>query len=120
MHATVPTFERILVGAMAKWIAPLPGPRATPDDYEAVLSPLYAWLHALTQRADHSIVAKGGGASSRSYRALTSERSPRALVLKTGYRARRRARSTRSGSARCSRACHRPRCAAATSTASPR
>ena len=23
-HATVPTFERILVGAMAKWIAPLP------------------------------------------------------------------------------------------------
>jgi hypothetical protein len=85
-HATVPTFERILVGAMAKWIAPLPD-SATPDDYEAVLSPLYAWLHALTQRADNSIVSKGGGASSRSYRALTAERSPRALALKTGYRA---------------------------------
>lgn len=85
-HATVPTFERILVGGMAKWIAPLPD-AATPDDYEAVLSPLYAWLHALTQRADNSIVAKGGGASSRSYKALTSERSARALVLKTGYRA---------------------------------
>ncbi|MDA0185291.1 metallophosphoesterase [Solirubrobacter phytolaccae] len=84
-HATVPTFERVLVGAMAKWIAPLPDP-ATPDDYEAVLSPLYAWLNALTQRADHSIVAKGGGASSRSYRALTSERTPRSLALKTGYR----------------------------------
>src|SRR5690349_2049969 len=51
LHATVPTFERILVGAMAKWIAPLPAGSATPDDYEAVLSPLYAWLHALTQRA---------------------------------------------------------------------
>ena len=30
---------------------------------------------------------KGGGASSRSYRALTVERSPRSLALKTGYRA---------------------------------
>ena len=48
---------------------------ATPDDYEAVLSPLYAWLHALTQRADHTIVSKGGGASSRSYTALTPQRS---------------------------------------------
>jgi predicted phosphodiesterase len=86
VHATVPTFERILVGAMGKWIAPLPDARATPDDYEAVLSPLYAWLHALTQRADNSIVAKGGGASSRTYRALTAERTPRALALRTGYR----------------------------------
>ena len=59
--------------------------RATPDDYEAVLSPLYAWLHALTQRADHSLVSKGGGASSSAYSALT-RRTPRALALKTGYR----------------------------------
>ncbi|RKQ94006.1 calcineurin-like phosphoesterase family protein [Solirubrobacter pauli] len=85
VHATVPTFERILVGAMAKWIAPLPDP-TTPDDYEAVLSPLYAWLNALAQRADNSIVAKGGGASSRSYKALTRERTPRSLALRTGYR----------------------------------
>ena len=58
----------------------------TPDDYEAVLSPLYAWLHALTQRADHTIVSKGGGASSRSYTALT-RRSVRALPIQAGYRA---------------------------------
>jgi hypothetical protein len=87
VHATVPTFERILVGAMAKWVAPFPREHATPDDYEAVLSPLYAWLHALTQRADNSIVAKGGGASSRSYKALTAERSARAFALRAGYRA---------------------------------
>lgn len=85
-HATVPTFERLLVGAMAKWVTTLPQEHATPDDYEAVLSPLYAWLHALTQRTDRSIVSHGGGASSRSYKALTSERTPRSLVLKTGYR----------------------------------
>lgn len=86
-HATVPTFERVLVGAMAKWVAPFPTEHVTPDDYEAVLSPLYAWLHALTQRADNTLVSKGGGASSRSYRALTAERSARALALRTGYRA---------------------------------
>jgi hypothetical protein len=86
IHATVPTFERIAAGAMARFVAQLPDGHATPDDYEAVLSPLYAWLHALTQRADHTIVSRGGGASSRSYRRLTSERSARSLVLKTGYR----------------------------------
>jgi len=86
VHATVPTFERIAAGAMARWAARLPE-RATPDDYEAVLSPLYAWLHALTQRSGHTLISKGGGASSRSYRALTSGRSPRSLALQTGYRA---------------------------------
>ena len=85
LHATVPTFERVLVGAMAKWVAPFPDGDATPDDYEAVLSPLYAWLHALTQRADHSVVRKGGGASSSAYAVLT-RRTPRALVLNAGYR----------------------------------
>src|SRR3954463_12668018 len=86
VHANVPTFERLAAGTMARYVAKLPEHGATADDYEAVLSPLYAWLHALTQRADHTIVSKGGGASSRSYRALTSERSARALALRTGYR----------------------------------
>src|SRR3954453_7991427 len=60
IHATVPTFERLAAGAMARWVAQLPV-RATPDDYEAVLAPLYAWLHALTQRSNHTFVSKGGG-----------------------------------------------------------
>jgi hypothetical protein len=87
IHATVPTFERIAAGAMARWVARLPDRDVTPDDYEAVLSPLYAWLHALTQRSDHTLVSRGGGASSRSYRLLTGRRSPRSLVLNAGYRA---------------------------------
>jgi hypothetical protein len=86
VHATVPTFERLAAGAMARFVARLPADGVTPDDYEAVLSPLYAWLHALTQRADHTIVSKGGGASSRSYTALT-RRSVRALPIQVGYRA---------------------------------
>ena len=57
VHATVPTFERLAAGAMARYVAKLPDERPTADDYEAVLSPLYAWLHALTQRADHTPVS---------------------------------------------------------------
>jgi hypothetical protein len=70
LHATVPTFERLAAGAMARWAVALPGDGATPDDYEAVLSPLYAWMHALTQRADNAMVSAGAGASSRAWRAL--------------------------------------------------
>jgi hypothetical protein len=88
VHATVPTFERLAAGAMARWVTKLPDGDITPDDYEAALSPLYAWLHALTQRADHTAISAGGAASSRTYRALTrSRRSPRALALNAGYRA---------------------------------
>ena len=70
LHATVPTFERLAAGAMARWAVTLPEQGATPDDYEAVLAPLYAWIHALTQRADRAVVSAGAGASSRAWVAL--------------------------------------------------
>ena len=50
---------------MARYVAKLPERGATADDYEAILSPLYAWLHALTQRADHTVVGAGGSAPRR-------------------------------------------------------
>ena len=59
LHATVPTFERLAAGAMARWVVTLPDDGATPDDYEAALAPLYAWMHALTQRSDHAVVSAG-------------------------------------------------------------
>ena len=70
LHATVPTFERLAAGAMARWAVTLPDEGATPDDYEAVLSPLYAWMHALTQRADNAVVSAGAGASARAWTEL--------------------------------------------------
>src|SRR3954451_24114864 len=42
LHATVPTFERIAAGLMARFVVRLPAQGARPDDYEAALSPLYA------------------------------------------------------------------------------
>jgi hypothetical protein len=89
VHATVPTFERLAAGTMARYVAKLPEHRATADDYEAVLSPLYAWLHALTQRADHTLVSVGGSTSASTYEKLTAKdrhKRPRTLALGLGYR----------------------------------
>jgi hypothetical protein len=49
-HTTVPTFERLAAGAMARVFTGVPGDRATPDDYERVLAPLYALQHSLAER----------------------------------------------------------------------
>ena len=91
VHTTVPTFERLASGVMARFAAPLPDEGATPDDYEAILAPLYAWIHAVAQRADDdSVVAAGAGASARAWVALAGgpnggRRPLRSLALGAGY-----------------------------------
>jgi hypothetical protein len=89
LHSTVPTFERLAAGAMARWVVQLPEHGARPDDYEAVLAPIYAFLHQLTQRSDHAAVSAGAGASARAWVAMAGEgraRHPlRAAALGTGY-----------------------------------
>ena len=105
LHATVPTFERLATGAMARWVVRLPEDGATPDDYEAVLAPIYAWMSALTQRGDRAVMSAGAGASSRAWVALAGEgrRSHplRAAALGAGYAAASGPASA--GSRNCSR-----------------
>ncbi len=75
-HTTVPSFERIGAGAMGRLVGALPPRDAGPDDYEAALAPLYAWLDALAQAdatATHGASTKvwstlSGGSSRRSVR----------------------------------------------------
>ena len=95
LHSTVPTFERLAAGAMARWVVRLPADGARPDDYEAALAPIYAFLHQLTQRSDHAAVSAGASASARAWVALSGDgrRPPRCA------RALRR-RATRARSAR--------------------
>jgi len=50
-HVTVPTIERLSAGAMGRIVGPLPAEGAGPDDYEAVLAPIYAWSYTLAQHA---------------------------------------------------------------------
>lgn len=89
LHSTVPTFERLAAGAMARWVVRLPDDGARPDDYEAALAPLYAFLHQLTQRADHAAVSAGATASARAWVALAGTgrrtRPLRAAALGAGY-----------------------------------
>ena len=89
LHSTVPTFERLAAGAMARWVVRLPELRASPDDYEAALAPIYAFLHQLTQRSDHAAVSAGAGASARAWVALAGNGRAihpiRAAALGSGY-----------------------------------
>jgi Calcineurin-like phosphoesterase len=89
LHSTVPTFERLAAGAMARWVVRLPEEGARPDDYEAALAPLYAFMHQLTQRSDHAAVSAGAGASARAWVAMAGRgraRHPvRAAALGTAY-----------------------------------
>jgi hypothetical protein len=89
LHSTVPTFERLAAGAMARFVARLPGEGASPEDYEAVLAPIYAWLHALTQRREETPAAAGAQASARAWVALAGSRrgrrDARTLALAGGY-----------------------------------
>jgi hypothetical protein len=91
LHSTVPTFERLAAGAMARFVAQLPGEGATPDDYEAVLAPIYAWLHALTQRREQTPASAGAQASARAWVALAGSnrgiRSLPGLAMNGGYAA---------------------------------
>jgi Calcineurin-like phosphoesterase len=89
LHSTVPTFERLAAGAMARWVVRLPEDGARPDDYEAALAPLYAFLHQLTQRSDHAAISAGAGASARAWVAMAGRgraRHPvRAAAFGAGY-----------------------------------
>jgi predicted phosphodiesterase len=89
LHTTVPTFERLAAGAMARWVVRVPETGAAPDDYEAVLAPLYAWMSALTQRSERAVLSAGAGASARAWVALAGDerhRHPvRTVALGAGY-----------------------------------
>ena len=89
VHTTMPTFERLAVGVMARWAVRMPAEGYGPDHYEAALAPIYAWMHQLTQRSEHSMVSAAAGASSRTWTMLVGaerRRSPlRALALKAAY-----------------------------------
>lgn len=72
-HTTVPMFERLAAGVMAKVVRdPLGQPgQGRIEDYEATLSPLYAWLHAVAQSQDGTGGRGTHGASTRAWRALS-------------------------------------------------
>jgi len=75
---TIPTFERLAAGAMARVVGPLPADRATPEDFEAALGPLYAWMHAVAQSKQPEWAVSRQSASTRTWQAITGA-GPRTL-----------------------------------------
>jgi hypothetical protein len=70
-HTTVPMFERLGAGVMARIVhEPRSGPRRA-EDYESVLAPIYAWLHAIAQNGGPTFGESSHGASARAWRMLT-------------------------------------------------
>ncbi len=89
VHFTVPTFERLAAGIMRCVEGEVPERGAGPDDYERILAPLYAWLHAVAQaHPPERGVAKGQQTSAKLWRRLTagSAHAPlRSRVLRLGF-----------------------------------
>jgi hypothetical protein len=73
LHGTVPTFERLAAGVMTRLAGPLPEDGCGPDDYEALLAPLYAWIHAAAQRAVPGRRAAGAGRSAQAWTLLAGD-----------------------------------------------
>ncbi|MBA3749076.1 MAG: metallophosphoesterase, partial [Solirubrobacterales bacterium] len=48
VHCTIPTLEVLAARAMARMVGAVPA-KATPDDYEALLAPMYAWIQSSSQ-----------------------------------------------------------------------
>jgi predicted phosphodiesterase len=69
-HLTVPTFERLGVGAMERLVGGLPHGGRAPDDYEAVQAPLYSFLYGLAQGRERTRRLAGAQASARAWRAM--------------------------------------------------
>lgn len=71
LHTTVPTFERLAAGVMMRLVGGVSGSaQLTPDGYERVLAPLYAWIHAVAQRTPEGELGAGSGSAGRIYEAL--------------------------------------------------
>jgi hypothetical protein len=69
-HTTVPMFERLGAGAMARIVREATsGPRGV-DDYERTLAPLYAWLYAIAQRGEPELGRSSHGASAQAWQVL--------------------------------------------------
>ncbi len=68
-HLTVPTMERLGIGAMGRIMRRPATDLVSPEDYEAVMSPVFAWIDAVAQQARTSD-AFNGASTVRAWRAL--------------------------------------------------
>jgi len=71
-HVTVPSLERLGIGAMSRLIGASTAGGSSPAEYEAVTAPIYAWVQAVAQSGleGGGLLDGGASASVRARRAL--------------------------------------------------
>jgi hypothetical protein len=77
-HTTVPTLERLAIGAVVRMAGEPPGGPLSAEDYEARLGPVYAWLDAYAGTGGRT----GQGSSVAAWRALGQGNRARGLRLR--------------------------------------
>jgi hypothetical protein len=88
VHFPIPMPERLVAGVMARMVGAVPDP-ATPDDYEAILAPIYALSQASAQRGAEGRAVVGSRSAVGTWRELSGGgrgRRLRAHALAAGFR----------------------------------
>jgi calcineurin-like phosphoesterase family protein len=70
-HVTIPGFERLASGVLGRLLSAPADRAASPDDYELVLAPMYAFLDAVAERVADGRAAAPGNASARAWSRLS-------------------------------------------------
>jgi hypothetical protein len=86
-HMTIPTMERLGIGAIGRLQRRPSSALTTPEDYEAVLSPIYAWIDAMSQQARTGNALNGEG-TVRAWRTLGGDRDYKPGRRRTALRNR--------------------------------
>lgn len=77
--STLPAFERLGAGLMARIEGPVPASAAVPDDFEARLAPMYAWLDAMAESRGGRWSRERAGASAAVWQRLSGSGRTRPL-----------------------------------------
>ncbi len=86
-HLTVPTMERLGIGAVARMQRRPARSFEGPDDYEAVTAPVFAWIDAMAQQA-RTGATLNGASTVRAWRTLGGDSSHRPSRRSTALRNR--------------------------------
>lgn len=73
VHLAIPSIERLATGVMRRIVALGPDGPTSVDDYEAILTPIYAWIRALAERTPPERGGHLHTGSTRGWAALTGD-----------------------------------------------
>jgi hypothetical protein len=85
-HVTIPTLERLGIGAMSRVLSRPAESLACVDDYETVSGPLFAWIDAVARQGPTG-PALDGSITVRAWHALGGDDSTHSALARNGTRA---------------------------------